>query len=297
MIDPTELYCQIDDACKIICDVLNNYFLESLDSNNDKPFSLDSKTLRVSEILTILISYHYSRFKCFKHYYLCNFNVLKSYFPNIPSYNRFVERIKEVELFALLYLYYNQSKFGGLGIVDSTSLPVCNRKRTSSHKVFKGSASIGKTSMGWFYGFKLHLIIDFQGRIIKCHISAGNKHDLKVFKQISGDIKGKVFADKGYLGKDIVSNMLDRGLNLITGVRKNMKNKLLTMKDKILLKKRVLVESVFNVLKNTFEISHTRHRSRQNAGVHIITTLIAYCLKNSKPSAKFSKEELAWMES
>ncbi|MDQ5921758.1 MAG: hypothetical protein QG673_1817 [Pseudomonadota bacterium] len=287
MTDLTELYVEIDDFCRKIVASLNMHLI-----GTGKTIQIDTVGLNLSEILTILVYYHFSRFDCLKHYYLikmcCNY---KKDFPGLPSYNRFVERIKDVAWLAALYLQYRQVKFNGAGYIDSTPLRVCNNKRTNSHKVFKFVATLGKSSMGWFYGFKLHIICDFMGNIIKCRITHGAENDLKAGKIMMKDLVGKIFADKGYIGKKEFFQLLNKGLILVTGIRKNMKNRLLEIWDKILLKKRSLIESVYNIMKNILHLEHSRHRSVINAGVYYITTIIAYTWKPNKPQIKFNNQE------
>jgi hypothetical protein len=292
MIDLTELYVEIDDFCRKLSDGLNHHLVGS-----GKVINIDTSGLNLSEVLTILVYYHFSRFDCIKHYYLIKLlGGYKKDFPKLPSYNRFVERIKEVAWLAALYLQYKQVQFSGNGYIDSTPLKVCNKKRTHSHKVFKFVATLGKSSMGWFYGFKLHVICDFMGNIIKCRITHGATNDLKAGKEMMKDLVGKIFADKGYIGKKEFLALLEKGLILVTGIKKNMKNRLLAIWDKILLKKRSLIESVFNIMKNILHLEHSRHRSVVNAGIYYITTLIAYCWKPNKPKIKFNKEETELLE-
>ncbi|MCE3269574.1 MAG: transposase family protein [Burkholderiales bacterium] len=257
MTDLTELYVEIDDFCKQICDDLNNHLV-----GVGKRLVVNTPGLSLSEILTILVYYHFSRFDCLKHYYRIKMRLsYKTDFPKLPSYNRFIERIHEVALLALLYLQYKQAAFSGAGYIDSTPLRVSHNKRTRSHKVFKFVAKLGKSGMGWFYGFKLHIICDFMGNIIKCNITHGNANDLKIGKEMMKGLSGKIYADKGYIGKKEFTELFDKGLILITGIKKNMKNKLMDIWDKILLKKRSLIESVYNVMKNVLHLEHSRHRS------------------------------------
>jgi hypothetical protein len=286
MIDLTELYVEIDDFCR--------KFIASLDNSllGDGKILIDTPGLSLSEVMTILVYYHFSKFDCLKHYYLIkSISDFKVAFPKLPSYNRFVERIPEVSLIAMIYLQYRQTRFNGAGYIDATPLRVSHNKRTNSHKVFKLTAKLGKSSMGWFYGFKLHVICDFAGNIIKCRITNGAANDLKIGADMMKDLKGKIYADKGYIGKKEFLKLLDSGLILITGIKKNMKDRLLELWDKILLKKRSLIESVYNVMKNTLHLEHSRHRSVVNAGIYYITTLIAYCWKPNKPQIKFNKQE------
>jgi len=287
MIDLTELYVEIDDFCRKICNSLNENLI-----GMGKVITVDTPGLNLSEILTILVYYHFSRFDCLKHYYLIKMSIgYKKEFTKLPSYNRFVERIKEIAWLAALYLQYKQVSFNGAGYIDSTPLRVSNNKRTGSHKVFKFIAKLGKSSMGWFYGFKLHIVCDFMGNIIKCRITHGAANDLKIGKEMIKDLKGKIFADKGYIGKKEFIELFEKGLILVTGIKKGMKNRLLDIWDKILLKKRSLIESVYNVMKNTLHLEHSRHRSVINAGIYYITTIIAYCWKPNKPQIKFNSQE------
>lgn len=292
MIDLTELYVEIDDFCKKFVETLNEKLI-----GKGKLITVDTPGLNLSEVLTILIYYHFSKFDCIKHYYLIkSVSGFREYFPNMPSYNRFVERIPEVAMFAMMYLQYRQAKFEGSGYIDATPLRVCHNKRTNSHKVFKLTATLGKSSMGWFYGFKLHVICDFMGNIVKCRITNGVANDLKVGAKMMKDLKGKIYADKGYIGKKEFLQLLDSGLILITGIRKNMKNRLLELWDKILLKKRSLIESVYNIMKNLLHLEHSRHRSVINAGIYYVTTLIAYCWKPNKPQIKFTNKEMQLLQ-
>lgn len=287
MLDIISLYCEIDDFCKNMCVELKKHLIGS-----NVEITIDTPGLSLSEVLTILINFHFSKMVNFKHYYLVKVErELKKFFPKVPSYNRFIERIREVPMLAALYLRYRQTKYAGSGYIDSTPLEVCTAKRVRSNKVFKFTAKLGKSSKGWFYGLKLHVICDFAGNIIQCKITPGNANDLKIAVKMLQGFKGKIFGDRGYIGKKEFKLLLEQGLILVTGIRKNMKNRLLELWDKILLKKRSLIESVFNIMKNILHLEHSRHRSVVNATVYILTTLIAYCWKPAKPKIKFTKQE------
>ena len=187
----------------------------------------------------------------------------------------------------LNYLMYHCKRQSiGLSIIDSTRIPVCHNKRTNSHKVFSSIAEIGKSTMGWFLGFKLHIIIDTKGQINSLSFTKGNCDDrIPVMKLIQG-IKGKLFGDKGYIKKELTEELNNQGVTLITPMKKNMKARFLpvNMFDIIMSKKRVLVESVFNILKNKLQLCHTRHRSIKNFCVNMLSVLISYQLSPSKPS-------------
>ncbi len=248
--------------------------------------------LAASEIMTILINFHMSHYRNFKHYYLEHVQRhLRSEFPNLVSYTRFVELMPLVLPGLCFYLW---SKFGsvtGISFMDATSIPVCHNRRIERHKVFDGLAERGKSSMGWFYGFKLHLVVNDQGEILAFYLTPGNVDDRKPAPKLTKKLFGKLFADKGYISKELFNALFERGLQLITPLRKNMKNQLMPLMDKLLLRKRSIIETINDQLKNISQISHTRHRSVNNFLVNMIAGLIAYTLQPKKPSLNLSKYE------
>ena len=140
----------------------------------------------------------------------------------------------------------------GISFVDSTPLRVCRNQRILIHKTFEGLAERGKCSMGWFFGFKLHLIINDKGEILNFMFTPGNVDDREPLKQgkFVENIKGKLCADKGYIGQALFENLFLNGIQLVTKVKNNMKNSLMSIADKILLRKRALIETVNDELKN-----------------------------------------------
>jgi len=207
---------------------------------------------------------------------------LKSYFPDLVSYNRFVELIPSSISFLYVFLKFitRLNSSYGLAFVDSTKLPVCSNSRIHSHKVFKGLAQRGKDTVGWFYGFKLHLIINEKGEILSFDLTPGNVDDRKSLKKMIKDIKGKVlklFGDRGYISQSLSEELLSEGIHLIAKLRRNMKGKLLSIFDYILSAKRALIESVNNILKNQLNIDHTRHISPINFLGNLLSGLVAYC--------------------
>jgi len=177
-------------------------------------------------------------------------------------------------------------KCDGISFVDSSSLEVCKRYRISMHKVFAGIAARSKTTKGWFYGLKLHLLINRGGGIIKASFSSGNKDDRAQLKLMIRGLFGKVFGDRGYISQELFQELLEQGIFVVTRVKKNMKNKLMSLVDKMLLLKRVLIESVFGKIKLLGKFEHSRHRSVTNAFVHMVAALISYQLSDNKPSIK-----------
>jgi transposase len=169
--------------------------------------------------------------------------------------------------------------------IDSTPLKVCHNKRISRHKVFKDLAQRGKSSMGWFYGFKLHLVVDSLGNIANAKLTPGNTDDRSVVESLVQSLKGKLFGDKGYISKELFMKLYAKGIKFITGIRKNMNNILMLMEDKILLRKRSVIETIFGYLKQTLMLEHTRHRSIIGMFLHVLSTLVWYQIQPSKPSA------------
>ncbi|WP_229239262.1 IS982 family transposase [Emticicia agri] len=276
-----EIFVRCDDFCQLF----DNWLAKrGVPANQNQPLS----TLSDSEILTLIIFYHYSGYKCFQYYYqdLVR-NVLVKDFPKIPSYNRFIELIPYQTLRLQMFLKY-LSLFSirtGNYFIDSKKMPVCDNRRIHSNKVFVGFAGRGKSSTGWFYGLKTHLIINELGQIINFALTPANisDNDDRLMNYMFDGLKGQCFGDKGYLTKLFEQYYL-RGLLLITKVRKNMKNKLMKIKDKINLKKRALIESVNDILMTVFDIDHTRHRNPINAMAHTFGGLIAYCFYETKPA-------------
>lgn len=172
--------------------------------------------------------------------------------------------------------------------IDSTKLQICHNKRTGSNRVFKNLATMGRSSYGWFMGFKLHLIINSKGQIISVKITGGNIDDRNPVKQLTKWLKGDMYADKGYISKELFNEIYKDGLRIVTGIKSNMKNYLMTMKDKILLRKRSVIESVFHILKNHMNLEHTRHRSPTNFLVNIISCLVSYQFRTNKPKIRNS---------
>jgi len=194
------------------------------------------------------------------------------------------------------YLQSRKSTTDGIAFINSTSVIVCSNKRIYGHKVFKDFAKWGKSTKGWFYGFKLHLLCNHLGELISCSITAGNIDDRTPVLNMTDGVFGKVFGDKGYISKSLFEQLIERGLNLVIGIRKNMKNKLLTLFDKVMLRKRAMIESVNNQLKNVFQLEHTRHRSPINGFVNMVSAVIAYTHHTNKPSIGLSKEDVIEIE-
>jgi hypothetical protein len=283
--DITELFCFIDDFAKGIEREVKSHQLTNPVSRRNPT---RSPGLTDSEIMTILLMFQESPCRNFKYFYKSYLQLYCSEFPEMPCYDRFVTLMPRVLHLLVLLLYCLFARGKAMAYVDSTSLAVCHPKRISRNKVFKGLASLGKTTKGWFFGFKLHLIVDPEGNIMRAKITGGNVDDRKVIPQMTQGLTGLLFGDKGYICKELFLKLYRRGLRLVTGIKKNMKNILMDWNEKIFLRKRSLIETVFDYLKNKFQLEHTRHRSPFNMLVHLVSTLITYQLKPSKPSISYN---------
>jgi hypothetical protein len=286
--DLTDTFCIIDDFCKDFEAIYNRHLISA-----GKQLPKRKSRLATSEIITILILFHQTGYRNFKHFYLRYiYSTLSKDFPGLCSYTQFLGLQKKVifPLFCLL-----QGLLGcctGISLVDSTSLEVCHIKRSSSHRVFKGIAKKGKTTKGWFYGLKLHLIINECGEILAWMLTAGNTSDKSAVMMLAKDLFGKLFGDRGYISQDLFEQLYQQGIQLVTKVRKNMKNKLMSVYDKLLLKGRGVVDSVIGQLKEGCQIEHTRHRSRINFVLNLMGGLAAYSLRPRKPSLELGERDI-----
>jgi len=280
-------FCKIDDLTLKFKEFEASFWLFA---PNSKPTR--KPKLTDSEIITILVLYHESGYKTFKDFYKrFVLKALKSYFPNLVSYDWFLTLMQRVlmQVMGLIHLLCIDANRSGIYYVDASKLPVCHNLRAKRNKVFEGIARSGKTSMGWFFGLKLHLVCNEIGELVAFKITTGNvadnNHD--TLKFLFKSIKGKVFGDKGYLTK-LKEYFLDNGLNVIAKFKdkmyKKLKDKVMSSEDFLFANKRGVIETIFDVLKNNCDIWHTRHRSPVNAIIHLVAGLIAYQLRDNKPS-------------
>jgi len=291
----TKIYCNVDDFCK---ENKKYWEISNLLIGNEKNKGVSKKKLSLSEIMTIVIYFHCSRYRTFKDYYM-NYVLKegKKDFLNLVSYNRFVELMKKALIPLMLFIKSRcMGHCSGISFIDSTSLCVCRNQRILSHKVFKGIAARGKTSMGWFYGFKLHLTVNDRGELLNFVLTPGNVSDSNplVVGKLAKKLFGKLVGDKGYISKKLFKELFGKGIQLITRLKKNMKNILMPVFDKILLRKRAVIETIIDQLKNISQIEHSRHRSPTNFLVNLISGLTAYTYQEKKPSltSNWSKSNL-----
>jgi len=278
----TEIFCDIDDFCKQFLQWQCSRMLPLPDRKRYRECRL-----AMSEIVTITILFHLSHYRTFKDFYHeCVMQDLIKYFPKIVSYNRFIELQSSIITILLAYLSSKKGEETGMYIVDSTPLRVCNNRRIYRHRVFADIAKRGRHSMGWFFGFKLHLIINNKGEIIRFCLTKANVDDRKPLRALCKNLQGIIAGDKGYIGKQGEEELAKQGLKLITKTRKNMQEKALSILDRLFLAKRGIVETVIDQLKALCQIEHTRHRSPINFISNVLAALAAYTFRPRKPSIK-----------
>ncbi|WP_298145360.1 IS982 family transposase [Flavobacterium sp.] len=282
-----EIFVSIDDFCKEFEPALNEKLIGKAKIRN-KPSALS-----MSEVMTIQVAFHHSGFRTFKDFYLgyvCKH--LNDMFPKTVSYNRMTELCSA----SMLHLFAYLKSFGlgdctGISFVDSTPLRVCDNRRIHQHKTFKGIAQRGQCSLGWFYGFKLHMVCNDIGQLIDVQFTPANVDDRTPLKSSSfiSKLWGKLFGDKGYISRALFSDLFGKGIHLITKLKRNMKSTSLTpIMDAIMLRKRAIAETIIDQLKNICQIEHSRHRSPKNFFNNLFAALIAYNFNDKKPSLKMN---------
>src|SRR5215210_454358 len=221
-VDITALYCCLDDFCKVFADWEAHRLLPSEQTRQR------SGKLSRAEMLFIVVLFHLSPYKNFKVFYLsCIGGQYRACFDELPHYDRFVSLMPRLFVPLMMLLHGLSGEQTGVYFVDSTKLAVCHNRRIHRHKVFDGLAARGKTSMGWFYGLKLHCVINHKGQIMALKITPGNTADSTVLDEMTRHLAGKLYADKGYIGRDLFHKLWRRGRHLITSIRRNMRNYLI----------------------------------------------------------------------
>jgi hypothetical protein len=278
-----EIYVEVDDLLKAFEKWSEQKALGKLRHPTRTP------GLSPSEIATIMIAYHHSSYKCLEYYYKeCILGSFHHCFPKAPCYGRFVpfeERTFPL-LFLVLMFKTSQSLRTGYYFIDSKKLEVCHVRREKSHKVFKDFARKGKSSMGWFYGLKVHLVINHLGQIVSFLFTPGSTADnnKEVLQQMLKGLKGKCCGDKGYL-TTLFEHFYTLGLHLVVRPKCNMKSLSLPVvqQDVQLLKQRAVIESVNDILTTVCNLEHSRHRNPLHGIVNMLSALIAYQYLPTKP--------------
>ena len=283
--DILPLFCDIDDFCLLFEPIWQQRLLETRQRRR-------ASTLCLSEVMTIVVLFHASHYRDFKSFYTEHVTRNLAWaFPRLVSYGRFVELMPSALVPLCGYLQTRKGRCSGISFVDSTSLKVCHNRRIHSHKVFAGCARRGKTSVDWFYGFKLHLVINDRGELLSLRLTPGNTDDRRPVPELVKGLFGKLFGDKGYVSQPLFEALYDEGVQLVTRLKTRMKNRLLPLLDKIMLRKRAIIESVVDQLKNISQIEHSRHRSVANCFVNLLGGLVAYTWREKMPSLNIRVKE------
>jgi hypothetical protein len=286
-----ELFCHVDDFCQQMTSEWKAQRLGDGQLQRDRAGDLSD-----SEIMTVLIHFHQSQYRSFKAYYTRYVQQhLRGEFPHLVGYARFVQLTPRVLSLLCAYLFSLFGRCTGISFIDSTFLAVCDNRRIQQHKVFAGLATRGRGSMGWSFGFKLHLVVNDCGELLGCCLTPAHRADVKLLPKLTQRLFGKLFGDKGYLSQPMFEQLFQHGVQLITRLKSNMKNRLMPLSDKLLLRKRAIIESVTDQLKNISQIEHTRHRSPLNFCVNLVCGLIAYCHQPKKPSLRLDLSQLEAM--
>jgi len=286
-----DIFCDVDDFCHKFLPAWETELI----ADGVKKRRRQSK-MSTSECMTIVIAFHQSNHRDFKNFYI---GLVRKYwredFPNLLSYTRFSNKMSELVIPMCAYFQTVKGEATGIAFVDSTSLKVCHNIRIPRNRVFDGVAKRGKGTMGWFYGFKLHLLINHIGEIISLKITPGNTNDRTPIPELCKNLSGKLYADKGYIGKKLSEKLAEKDIDLVTTVRKNMKAKAISLFDRAMLSKRYIIETINDQLKNISQVEHSRHRSETGFMLNVISGIVAYCLKEQKPRIKLSPSEFGIM--
>ena len=283
----TEIFYLVDEFCLEFESSIQKHTLGNKPKRKPR--------MSCSEVITIMIAFHSGGFRNMKHFYIHYVQKhMTDQFPQTVSYNRFLELMQAATLPMTIFLKTCcLGESTGISFIDSTPIRVCKNKRIKRNKVFNGLAQVGKSTMGYFFGFKLHIVINDKGELLNFVITPGNTDDREPLKNASfiKTLKGKLYADKGYINKELTQLLFLDGLHLITSIRNNMKNVLMELKDKILLRKRSVIETVNDELKNICQVEHSRHRSFSNFLTNLLSGLIAYSFFPKKPAIKYKPVE------
>jgi hypothetical protein len=275
-----EIFCEIDDFCKVFFPQFERGLLPSPNAKRQRAVSMSA-----SEIMTIVVLFHLSHYRDFKNFYLDYVQrQMSDCFPKALSYNRFVEVQGRVFAALCAFMKAKMGHASGLYYVDSTTIKVCRNQRINQHQTFDDIAERGKSSMGWFFGFKLHIVINTQGELMAFCLTPGNTDDRKPVPKLFKKLQGLAAGDKGYISKKMAAELAEMGINFITKTRQNMKPIKRSSFEKFFLAKRAVVEAVIGQLKEICQIEHSRHRKPDNFLVNLLAALAAYTLKPRKPS-------------
>ncbi len=276
-----EIYCTIDDLIKRL-----PTSMIQRERKRKRKFIMSA-----SEIITIVVLFHRSHATNLKSFYTEDIrDKYQRDFPNMLAYKRLVERLLELAPLCLAVLELMTQECTGISYVDSTSLKSCHIKREHQHRVMASLAHKGRTSMGWFYGMKLHITINHRGELISFATTPGNVNDREPLKDgtLLKGLHGRIFADSGYISNELAEWLSQADIELIAKPTKQQKKVHISQENKRLLFMRSLVETVIGQLKTKCRLEHTRHRSINGFYANLATALMAYQFSDKKPRINYS---------
>jgi transposase len=282
--DMVTIFYDMDEFCRSFLAAEHLALPASCDPRKSRGSSLSW-----SEIMTILVWFPVSHDRTFQHFYWDQMLLQRrAEFPGLPSYTRLIELVPLTLLPLGAYLPTRQGQSTGIPFIDSLPIRVCHHRRIGSHKVFAGLAQRGKGRRGWFYGFKRHLIINEQGELLGLTLTPGHVDDRRPVRKLVRPLWGKRFGDRGSISQELFEQLWTEGVQRITKLKRHRKNKWMPILDKLLLRKRALIECVNDQWKNSSQIEHTRHRSAANGIVNMLAAVVAYTFQPKKPALDLS---------
>ena len=281
MFNSTELFCVIDDFF-LKFEATYWKFLKQIRHS----LRIRTAQLTISEISFIAIWYKCSHFSNFKAFFTWLTEDKSHLFKSLPCYQRMIHLINMHQLaLQALHVALMKGQYKQYLWIDSTTLPVCKNQRIQRHKSLVRIASRGKSSMGWFYGCKLHIAMNQFGEIACSALSNGHIADIKMVEHLVEGLEAKLYADRGYISQDLKSRLKDQGIDLITYHRKNMRTIQLCAQDEYHLKQRNKIETLFSLLKGQYNLVTSKARSIRGFLSGIYASLCAYQLTHrNKPT-------------
>jgi Transposase DDE domain len=273
-------FCEIDDFCRSL--LAGEHPQLPARSGQKKG---RGGCLSWSEVMTSRVFFPASHDRTFQHFYQGQMLLPgRAEFPGRPRYKRFVELIPMAWLALCGYLPTRPGPATGLQCIDSLPLRVCHHRRLSSHKVLAGLAQRGQSSRGWCYGFPLPLVSKAQGEVLGLTLTPGHSDDRRPVAKLVPQRWGQWFGERGDLGQELLEQLWAQGLPLITKLKRHRRNKLMPLLDKLLLRKRALLECVHDQRKNSSQLQHPPHRSAINGIVNRLAAVVAYTFPPQKPA-------------
>lgn len=274
------IFCFVDDFHEHILTLLRPALIRP---HQQHP-PLKRRNLSTTELVSLALFFQFTGHRSWRDFYKYIKTHYRQDFPDLPSYRNFVAAMNALSPYAVILLqafcalFRQTTPATAAKFADSTNLPVCSIKREFSHQVMKLFATKSKTTMGWFYGLRLHVLCNELMQILECRITTATVGERAALESMWNYIFGLIVADAGYLGQEFQTRARSLGKQLLTGARANMK-KLLTKKQHELLQLRQVIETIFSVLKTRLGLGSTLPRSPLGHFARYVWCLAAYQLK------------------